>query len=52
MFISFSCLQGDALKRGKLREVVSSNLHFHVPRLSSQKYFDDLCPKKYASDRW
>ncbi|XP_012556009.1 dnaJ homolog subfamily C member 16 isoform X1 [Hydra vulgaris] len=44
-------VRGDALRRGKLREVVSSNLHFHVPRLSSQKYFDDLCPKKYASDR-
>eukprot|EP00111_Clytia_hemisphaerica_P005350 TCONS_00015466-protein len=43
--------RGNALKRGTLRQLVASNLYMFVPRLSSQQIYDELCPRKYASDR-
>lgn len=43
--------RGTALKRGTLRKLVASNLYLFVPRLSSDKLYDELCPKKYATER-
>jgi len=50
--LPIAVIRGSALKRGKLREIVSSNLYFEVPRLSNQKIFDDLCPPMDLSRRW
>ncbi|XP_032228549.1 dnaJ homolog subfamily C member 16 isoform X2 [Nematostella vectensis] len=40
------------LKSGKLREMVSANKYLNLPRLTTQKIFDELCPdERFRSQR-
>ncbi|XP_028512776.1 dnaJ homolog subfamily C member 16, partial [Exaiptasia diaphana] len=45
-------VMGSELKSGKLREVVEANRFLILPRLSSQKVFNELCPEeRFRSQR-
>jgi hypothetical protein len=37
------------LSRASFDEVIEGNKHLALPRLSSQKFFEELCPEEYKA---